>query len=207
MRKPQKMESSNITDFISKTKIDELPKRYFSKGFSNLVDVDEDFMQKKQICLDYANGKLDEKCLVLAGGVGGGKTHLAVAVAKNIPEKLNYGMKIKSFVRFLVADELFTMFNDLVFRKESKIDFINNILLADLIVIDDLGIANFTPAKQENLYLLINGIYLKEKRLILTTNFTMEKLSAYDERITSRLTEMSKMLLFKQKDYRKKTHN
>ena len=83
-------------------------------------------------------------------------------------------------------------------------NFVKDLLLCDMIIIDDLGIANYTPAKQENLYLLINRIYLEEKRMVFTTNFTMEQLEKLDPRITSRLAEMSKILLFTEQDYRKK---
>lgn len=207
-----------MSEYESKTKIKTLPKKYYDAGFNNYnFKPDSKDSIIRDTCWDYANGISEKPCLVLTGKVGTGKTHLAVAIAKNIPEKISdggykskkegyktYQTKQKSVVRFLIADELFAQFNDLAYEQKSKLDFIKGILLSDLIIIDDLGVANFSPAKQENLYLLINRIYLEEKRMILTTNFTMEQLDKVDARIPSRLAEMSKIILFDQKDYRKR---
>lgn len=192
-------------NFESKSKIFDLPKKYWDKAYSNFDDYTENLKTKKDSCYQFAKGETDKKSLVMVGNVGAGKTHLGVMVAKNLAMvKGSLGIR-EATCRFCVADELFTKFNDLVFEKKSKMDFIDELLRNDLLIIDDLGVANFTPSKQENLYLLINRAYLNEKRLLITSNFTLEQLSELDERIVSRLIEMAIVLKFDEKDFRVKS--
>ncbi len=195
------METS-VNEFESKAKIFDLPKKYWDKQYSNFQEASENLKVKKEICFEFAKGKTEKSSLVMAGTVGSGKTHLAVMVAKNLAKvQGNLGLRAAT-VKFIVADELFTKFNDLVYEKKSKMDFINELLRHDLLIIDDLGVANYTPAKQENLYLLINRAYLDEKKLLITTNFTLDQLAEFDERVISRLVEMAIVLKFNEKDYR-----
>ncbi len=65
-----------------------------------------------------------------------------------------------------------------------------------------LGIKNLNETKRENLSLIIKRDYLDNKRIIITTNFIMEQLKQVDERIKSRVSEMSEILFFNGKDYR-----
>lgn len=194
---------TNEIEFESKSKIFDLPKKYYDKTYSNFEDKTENLKVKKEKCYEFAKGETEKKSLVMTGSVGSGKTHLAVMIAKNLAKvQSSLGGFRESTVKFTVADELFTKFNDLVFEKKSKMDFIDELLRNDLLIIDDLGVANYTPAKQENFYLLINRAYLDQRRLLITTNFTLDELAKFDERIISRLVEMAIILKFDEKDYR-----
>lgn len=187
--------------------IEVLPTFYKDKGFSNF-EADGKLAEKKQICINFAKGRLDKKSMVLCGKVGNGKTHLAVAIAKNftVNKKLTTMNEVLGRVDILIklidADELFMTLNDLAVTGKSKIEYIKNLLRNDLIILDDLGIANFTPAKQENLYVLINKCYQENHPIIITTNFTMEQLEKVDARIPSRLNEMATILSFEFNDHR-----
>lgn len=104
----------------------------------------------------------------------------------------------------MVCDEFFQELNDCAVNRESKQAVINRYLFEnDVVLLDDLGIFNWSNAKQENLYLFINRAYLDNRRIIITTNFTPEELQAKDERITSRLKEMAMFLQFNGDDFRK----
>lgn len=158
-----------------------------------------------ELCKKYFNYETEKKSLVLCGNVGAGKTRLAVAILRNLvalPHPFSSDGWRKSSSIFLIADEFFQKLNDVV-RQSSKLDLINRFLMHDVCCLDDLSIENFTPAKQENLYLLINRAYVDDKRLIITTNFTMEQLKEIDPRIADRLKEMAHILLFKGKSFRK----
>lgn len=195
---------SITNDYVSKSKIQDLPKKYWEKTYSNFETLNNDLKNKLKICYDYACGKLEKTSLVMTGSVGSGKTHLAVMIAKNMKNIVGAYGERQAFVRFCVADELFVKFNDLFVIGKSKNDFIDELLRNDLLIIDDLGVANFTPAKQENLYLLVNRAYLEEKRILVTTNFTLEQLKKLDERIVSRFLEMGTILKFNHSDFRAK---
>lgn len=198
-----------------------IPKRFEDCGFKNFKTSPEN-QSKYDLCLEFSK-KLDSKeSLFLFGNVGTGKSHLSVAIMKNlapVKKEMKVSSEIKSGDKkklntienlyaaksiFLVVDEFFQELNDCAVNRESKQAVINKYLNEyDLVVLDDLGIVNWSNAKQENLYLFINRAYLDCKRIIITTNFTPEELQQKDERITSRLKEMGKFLKFNGKDYRK----
>lgn len=203
------MSSRKKVSMTINREIDKIPVLYKDKGFKNFV-ADGDLALKKQTCLDFAQGKLEKKSLILCGKVGAGKTHLAIAIAKNYsrPRDITMAEEIKRSQTFSIkmidADEFFWLLNNLSSTGKSKLEFIKNILYNDLVIIDDLGIANFTPAKQENLYFLINKCYQNNSPIVITTNFTMEELEKVDARIPSRLNEMATILSFDFNDYRVK---
>lgn len=189
--------------------IDAVPILYKEKGFKDFV-AEGKLAEKKQTCLDFALGKLDKKSLVLCGKVGTGKTHLSIAIAKNyIPKRPVLTSEeamgeINVSIKLIDADEFFMNLNDLASTGKSKLEYMKHLLYNELVILDDLGIANFTPAKQENLYVLVNKCYQANHPLLITTNFTMEQLEKVDARIPSRLNEIATILSFDFEDYRVK---
>ncbi len=196
-----------------------VPVRFQGCGFKNF-EQNKGNRELFQECFDFALGKTKKNSLVMFGRVGTGKTHLSIAVMKNlspIERETRLRTKFDGEVEekyakiitparsvFLPVDEFFQELNDAAVNRESKQKVIDRYLNDyDLVVLDDLGIFNWTNAKQENLYLFINRAYLDNKRIIITTNFTPEELEQKDERITSRLKEMALFLQFEGKDYRK----
>jgi len=187
--------------------IDTIPFLYREKGFKNFI-AEGRLDEKKQLCIDFAKDKLEKKSLVMCGKVGNGKTHLAIAIAKNYwnskpLSEIGARTGVQTFsIKIIDADEFFMTLNDMATTGKSKIEYIKSILFNDLIILDDLGIANFSPAKQENLYVLINKCYQTNHPIVITTNFTLEQLEMIDSRIPSRLNEMATILSFEFDDYR-----
>ena len=210
--------SNTIPPISLKPRIEGLPKIFEDRGFKNFDD-SKKYKFFKQRCIDFAKDRAEKSSLVLSGNVGTGKTHLAVAIMQNLNpvekqqristntvSKQNKYSKIMepAKAQFLVVDEFFQELNDCAVNRESKLKVIERYLSEnDLIVLDDLGVYNWSAAKQENLYLFVNRAYLDQKRIIITTNFTQEELEKKDERITSRLKEMAIFLEFKGEDFRK----
>ena len=190
--------------------IHNLPKRFEACGFKNFVADEDQLKIYADICLKFSKNP-KRKSLVMFGNVGSGKTHLAVAILRNLPPvKQNaalYPSRPTESI-FLVADEFFAEMNQAATtQKMDKNDVISKYFKNfDVILLDELRVKNFTEAKRENLYLFVNRAYLNEKSIIITTNFTPEQLEKVDEPTVSRLNEMADgFLLFTGKDFRLRT--
>jgi len=201
-----------------KAEVKGLPKKYAGYGFTGLVENKEN---KHFIAMakDYLAGKATKKSLVFCGGVGNGKTRIAVSILRNLKpierkevisswitetgrEEKSMTYKDSAKSNFIIADEFFQRCNEATANYQSKMDYINNLLAYDVLCLDDLGVENISPAKQENLYLLINQAYVEERTIFLTTNFYLEELEKIDPRITDRLKEMALILKFEGKSFR-----
>ena len=122
--------------------------------------------------------------LLLAGGGGSGKTHLAVAIAG---ENIQQGRQV--FFAFVptLLDHLRTTYSP-----SSGVGFdelFEQVLQAELLVLDDLGAETSTPWAEEKLYQII--VHRHEARLptVITTTATMDDLEATKPRLASRLVD------------------
>ena len=189
-----------------KAKVKNIPRIFEDSGFNNFRERTPRCKSAKDKCLAFAKGELDKQFLILCGNVGNGKTHLAIATLKNlIPvNQQNAICEIRPATGIvLIADEFFQELNDSFIQRISKLQIIKEYLQNnDVVCLDDLGVKNFTEAKRENLYLLINRAYLDKRKMIITTNFILEQIETIDERISSRLSENGEILYFKDEDYR-----
>jgi DNA replication protein DnaC len=117
--------------------------------------------------------------LVLRGGVGSGKTHLAAAIA-------NEAVRRQVPVLFAVVPDLLDHLRA-TFSPTSAIQYdemFEGVRSTFLLVLDDLGTESATPWAQEKLFQLINHRYNNQLPTVITTNRRLESL---DERIVSRL--------------------
>jgi DNA replication protein DnaC len=118
--------------------------------------------------------------LLLRGGYGSGKTHLAAAIS-------NFAVGMGVPTLFLTVPDLLDMLRfsydseDTTF--ERRFDEIRN---APLLVLDDFGTQNATGWAQEKLFQIINFRYINRLPLVVTTNLSLDEI---DARIRSRLTD------------------
>jgi DNA replication protein DnaC len=121
-----------------------------------------------------------EGWLVLQGGLGCGKTHLAAAIA-------NFAVSIGVPTLFITVpdllDSLRFTFNDPAASFEERFEQIRS---APLLVMDDFGTQKTSTWAQEKLFQIINYRYINRLPLVLTTNLSDED---FDERIRSRLQD------------------
>ena len=90
------------------------------------------------------------------------------------------------------------------FDNEKK-EMYNKIFEVDLLIIDDLGTETMTNNKYTELFNVINTRLLKNKKIIISTNLTLNELfNRYDERIISRLIGEFKICKFIGEDIRLK---
>jgi DNA replication protein DnaC len=118
--------------------------------------------------------------LILLGGYGCGKTHLAAAVA-------NYVVDMGVPTVFLTVPDLLDWLRysygapDENF--ETRFEEIRNV---GLLVLDDLGSQNGTAWAQEKLYQILNHRYVNHLPLVVTSNQALEEIEG---RIQSRLRD------------------
>lgn len=132
------------------------------------------------------------------GPTGTGKTHLAIATAKE---------SICESAIFVTAPELLlairSCFSDGAARRED--DLIQEYTSTDLLILDDLGAEKSTEYSITTLYLIIDRRDRSLKRTIITSNLSLQEISEkLDARIASRLSSMKIVNLSKLPDYRKK---
>jgi DNA replication protein DnaC len=129
----------------------------------------------------YEYAQHPDKWLVLVGGYGCGKTHLAAAIAQFALHDRGMG-PIVAVVPDLL-DYLRTTFGP---DSDSSYDErFSAFKGADLLVLDDLGTENATPWAREKLFQIINHRYNERAPMVVTTN----DLDRVDPRIRSRLVD------------------
>jgi DNA replication protein DnaC len=118
--------------------------------------------------------------LLLQGGFGCGKTHLAAAVA-------NYAVGQGLPVLFLTVPDLLDWLRFAYDTPEASFEQrFDEIRTIDLLVLDDLGTQNATAWAQEKLFQIINYRYINHLPVVVTTNLDLAEL---DGRIKSRLQD------------------
>lgn len=119
--------------------------------------------------------------LLLEGGYGCGKTHLAAAVG-------NYRLDYGDTVLFITSPDLLDHLRS-TYGPSSEVaydEMFERVRNAPLLIIDDLGVENPSPWAQEKLFQLLNYRYNSRIPTVITTNANMELL---DPRVRSRLLD------------------
>jgi DNA replication protein DnaC len=147
------------------------------KRFDNFDPVgNASLMGAYRACLAYS--KTLDGWLVLAGGYGCGKTHLAAAVA-------NAAAVPSLFVTVPeLLDTLRDGYGDNVNGYQERIEQVKNI---DLLVMDDLGSETTTGWATEKLFQIVNYRYVSQMPTVITTNKMPD---ALDGRIASRMSDV-----------------
>jgi DNA replication protein DnaC len=150
------------------------PRGRMGLGELQLASLERAFNQAQQFA-----GKLNG-WLMLQGGYGCGKTHLAAAIA-------NYAVEMGVPTLFLTVPDLLDTLrfaydsDDTTFEQRFE-----QIRTAELLVLDDFGTQNATPWAREKLFQIINYRYINRLPLVVTTNLSLDEIEA---RIRSRLQD------------------
>ena len=174
-----------------------IPKRYlhcrldqfYERGVAQLIAA-------KARVQEFANGWMaganHGRGLLLTGGCGSGKTHLAVAGLLEIVDRGKTGRILFQNFQDLIQEIQASFDSDEV---PSKSEILRPLLEADLLVLDELGSQKPSMFVQDILYYVINTRYNEERTTIFTTNLSAETkptlMENIGERLRSRLYEMT----------------
>jgi len=142
-------------------------------------------------CTTFARGFPTGENLLMMGDAGLGKTHLALAIAKDV---LDHGHE----VIYCSAANIFRQIETEYFENSRATDTIDSLKRCDLLVLDDLGAEYINAFTASVIYDIVNTRTVSGRASIYTTNITrMETLeSRYGEKVSSRLTGCCRLLSF-----------
>lgn len=157
------------------------------KKYNSNISPRENINNIKNIALNFIDNfdSPSEKNLLFTGNTGLGKTFISNCIANEI-------LKIGKTVLYQTASNMLDSIIDYKFGKTNGELIYDNILNADLLIIDDLGTENLNSVKFAELFNVINTRLLNQNnhitKTIISTNLTLNNLfNNYDERIFSRL--------------------
>ncbi len=153
-----------------------------------------------QYCQRYAQTfSLSSANLLMSGRTGLGKTHLSLAIAKQVIEN-GFGVIYGS-----APDLLSQIERERFSRSETDLQPMQLMLECDLLILDDLGAEFSTSFTNAAVYQLMNSRLNKRLPTIISTNLTLQELlKLYGERVFSRLIGSYIPLFFVGQDVRQK---
>lgn len=181
-----------------------IPDRFKGKSFENFVAVNQKAASHAARVREYAeiiSGDDHEgRCLLMLGKVGNGKTHLGCALLEYVVRKSGnpcYYQTFSDLVRQVKGS----------FTKGagySEQDVYDDFGKGRVVVLDEVGMQNFTDFEQAVAYEAINARYLAQRPTVLISNLQASDLPlCVGERVVDRLREGGgRALDFDWKSYR-----
>jgi len=172
---------------------DYLPKRYKDKYFDDIIGNNDIIKQLKKLAKQY-------KSVYLTGNTGTGKTHCAIAYARELCSIHNAknGTRYKPLITTLAE-----ILGSLLDKENPK--NLNYYKTTPVLIIDDIGSENCKEWAVERLFELINHRYSEDMVTIITTNLNAKELTtAIGARTFSRICELCEIMKFEGSDFRLK---
>lgn len=170
-----------------------IPREYRDASFehSNITTMPRPAVRAVKDYVDTLPERLAEgDGLWISGGVGAGKTWLAMLVARYAIEQ-GRGVAVYSVPRLL--SEIRRTYDG---EGMSTLELLDQLTTVSLLVLDDVGTERSNPWVLEQLYTIINERWQEQRSIVLTTNLDRDAMQEQiGERTVSRLEGMCQSIL------------
>ena len=156
--------------------------------FNTFEDETEEQKAMKKLAIKFIRD--DGQWLGIFGASGAGKTHLCIAVCQELVELYRCSFKYVSY------RSMMRQLRSKIFDDEGYSDIMHDLIETDVLYIDDLlkfSLDQKGEIIQEELrilYDIINERYLRRKKTIFSSEYTMKEIVAFDEALGSRMREL-----------------
>lgn len=149
--------------------------------FDNFIEGDCNRVARQAgISIAQKPGATSFNPLVIYGGTGLGKTHIAQAIGNEVRK-----LHTNKVVLYVSAEKFINQFID--HSKNGEInDFIHFYQLIDVLIIDDIHIFVTAPKTQDVFFAIFNHLHQSGKQIILTSDTALKNLEGMQERLLSR---------------------
>jgi DNA replication protein DnaC len=198
-----------------------IPTRYWQCDFESFYGLNESLQMARLKAQGFVEQyPLVDKGILFLGIPGVGKTHLAVAILRDLMLKKGVDCLFCSFQDLL--QQIRESYNPVSSSTESQV--LQPVLETEVVVIDDLGANRVTDWVEDTVTYLLNHRYNQKKATLLTSNVPDDAKAVPERspsgkfrigdtledrigiRVYSRLFEMCDKVLIQAKDFRQEVH-